>query len=51
MRLSLTLGLDWNAASKAERHQLGWVLQGIAGRMEDFPTGVWASSGWCWIGH
>lgn len=46
MRLPLTLGPDWNAASKAERYQLLWVLQGTAGRIEDFPAGVQAVLDW-----
>lgn len=49
MRLLPTSGLDWNA-SKAERHQLGWVLQGTAGRRET-SYGALASSGQCWLGH
>lgn len=51
MRLPLTLGLDWDAASEAEGHQLGWAFQGIPARREDFPIGAWASSGQCWPGH
>lgn len=38
MRPPPTPGLDWTAASKAERHQLGRVLQGTAGRRE---TSYW----------
>lgn len=49
MRLPPNHRLDRNAASKAERYQLGWVLWGPAGRMEAPCWGlgiIWAVLDW-----
>lgn len=49
MRPPPTPGLDWTAASKAERHQLGRVFQGTAGRRETSYWGlgiIWAVLAW-----
>lgn len=39
MRLPLTPGLD-RGTGETVGHQLGWALQGIPGRREDFLTGA-----------